>query len=121
MHIALMNLHQFSSQVAHELRTPLTVMRLKLEQAAEKIDPQLAEEIQTELLRLTLHVEQALLIARAEQGQISLNRVTFNLEPLLLEIVGDFRLLANDEGRRSPSLRRLQPFLPPQLHASDSA
>jgi signal transduction histidine kinase len=99
MHIALMNLHQFSSQVAHELRTPLTVMRLKLEQAAEKIDPQLAEEIQAELLRLTLHVEQALLIARAEQGQISLNRVTFDLEPLLLEIIGDFRLLANDEGR----------------------
>ena len=99
MHIALMNLHQFSSQVAHELRMPLTVMRLKLEQAAEKIDPQLAEEIQAELLRLTLHVEQALLIAQAEQGQISLNRVTFDLEPLLLEIVGDFRLLANDEGR----------------------
>jgi len=99
MHITLMNLHQFSAQVAHELRTPLTVMRLKLEQAAEKIDPQLAEEIQTELLRLTLHVEQALLIARAEQGQISLNRVAFDLEPLLLEIIGDFRLLANDEAR----------------------
>jgi signal transduction histidine kinase len=99
MNIALMNLHQFSSQVAHELRTPLTVMRLKLEQAAEKIDPQLAEEIQAELLRLTLHVEQALLIARAEQGQISLNQVTFDLEPLLLEITSDFRLLASDEGR----------------------
>ncbi|HEY7163312.1 MAG TPA: histidine kinase dimerization/phospho-acceptor domain-containing protein [Candidatus Binatia bacterium] len=99
MHIALMNLQQFSSQVAHELRMPLTVMRLKLEQAAEKIDPQLAEEIQSELLRLTLHVEQALLIARAEQGQISLNRVTFDIEPLLLEIVDDFRLLADDEGR----------------------
>ena len=99
MHIALMNLHQFSSQVAHELRTPLTVMRLKLEQAAEKIDPQLAEEIQAELLRLTLHVEQALLIARAEQGQISLNLVMFDLEPLLLDVISDFRLLASDEGR----------------------
>jgi signal transduction histidine kinase len=99
MHIALLNLHQFSTQVAHELRTPLTVMRLKVEQAAEKIDPRLAEEIQTELLRLTLHVEQALLIARAEQGQIALNHVTFDLEPLLLEIIDDFRLLANDEGR----------------------
>ena len=99
MHITLMNLHQFSAQVAHELRTPLTVMRLKLEQAAEKIDPQLAEEIQAELLRLTLHVEQALLIARAEQGQITLNRTMFDLEPLLLDVIGDFRLLANDEGR----------------------
>ena len=100
MSIALMNLHQFSSQVAHELRTPLTVMRLKLEQAAEKIDPQLAEEIQAEMLRLTLHVEQALLIARAEQGQITLNRATFDLEPLFLDIISDFRLLAHDEGRQ---------------------
>ena len=99
MHIALMNLHQFSTQVAHELRTPLTVMRLKVEQAAEKIDPRLAEEIQAELLRLTLHVEQALLIARAEQGQIALSQVSFDLEPLLLEVIDDFRLLANDEGR----------------------
>ena len=99
MHIALMNLHQFSTQVAHELRTPLTIMRLKIEQAAEKIDPQLAEEIQAEVLRLTLHVEQALLIARAEQGQISLSPVTFDLESLLLDTVEDFRLLANDEGR----------------------
>ena len=39
MHITLMNLHQFSAQVAHELRTPLTVMRLKLEQAAERSIP----------------------------------------------------------------------------------
>jgi signal transduction histidine kinase len=99
MHIALMNLHQFSTQVAHELRTPLTVMRLKVEQAAERIDPRLAEEIQAELLRLTLHVEQALLIARAEQGQIALSQASFDLEPLLLEIIDDFRLLANDEGR----------------------
>jgi len=99
MHIALMNLQQFSTQVAHELRTPLTVMRLKLEQAAEKIDSQLAEEIQAELLRLTLHVEQALLIARAEQGQIAVSHATFDLEPLLLEIVDDFRLLASDEAR----------------------
>ena len=41
------------------------------------------------------------MIARAEQGQISLNRVTFDIEPLLLEIVDDFRLLADDEGRDS--------------------
>ena len=48
---------------------------------------------------MTLHVEQALLIARAEQGQISLNRVTFDSRTPFLEIIGDFRLLANDEGR----------------------
>jgi signal transduction histidine kinase len=59
-------LQSYSAQVAHELRAPLTIIRLKIEEAADKIEPALAEEIQTELLRLTMHVEQALLIARAE-------------------------------------------------------
>jgi len=99
MNVAFLNLQQFSAQVAHEIRTPLTVMRLKLEHAAERIEPQLAEEIQAELLRLTLHVEQALLIARAEQGQVQLARRRFDLEPMLQEVAGDFRLLAQEDSR----------------------
>ena len=97
--VALMSLQQFAAQVSHELRTPLTVMRLKLEKAAEKIEPQLAEEIQAELMRLSLHVERALLIARAERGQIPLDKAQFDLEPLLLDVVSDFRLLAHEESR----------------------
>jgi len=42
-------LQSYSAQVAHELRAPLTVIRLKIEEAADKIEPSLAEEIQTEL------------------------------------------------------------------------
>jgi signal transduction histidine kinase len=89
-----------SAQVAHELRAPLTIIRLKIEEAADKIEPALAEEIQTELLRLTMHVEQALLIARAEQGHLRPNPVRFNLAELLEDIVQDFRLLARDQGRQ---------------------
>jgi signal transduction histidine kinase len=93
-------LQNHSAQVAHELRAPLTIIRLKIEEAADKIEPSLAEEIQTELLRLTMHVEQALLIARAEQGHLRPNRIRFDLGELLEDVAQDFRLLAKDQGRQ---------------------
>ena len=99
VHIALVDLNQYSAQVAHELRTPLTVIRLKIEQAAEKIDSQLAEELETELTRLTLQVERALLLARAEQGRLPLHRSLFDLQGALADIAEGFRLLAAEEGR----------------------
>jgi signal transduction histidine kinase len=93
-------LQSYSAQVAHELRAPLTIIRLKIEEAADKIEPALAEEIQTELLRLTMHVEQALLIARAEQGHLRPNVTRFDLAELLEDVVQDYRLLARDQGRQ---------------------
>jgi two-component system heavy metal sensor histidine kinase CusS len=93
-------LQSYSAQVAHELRAPLTIICLKIEEAANKIDPALAEEIQTELLRLTMHVELALLVARAEQGHLRPNRVRFDLAALLEDVAQDFRLLARDQGRQ---------------------
>jgi len=93
-------LQSHSAQVAHELRAPLTIIRLKIEEAADKIEPSLAEEIQTELLRLTMHVEQALLIARAEQGHLRPNPIRFDLAELLEDVAQDFRLLARDQGRQ---------------------
>jgi signal transduction histidine kinase len=93
-------LQSYSAQVAHELRAPLTIIRLKIEEAADKIEPALAEEIQTELLRLTMHVEQALLIARAEQGHLRPNPTRFDLAELLEDVAQDYRLLARDQGRQ---------------------
>lgn len=98
--LTLRQLQSYSAQVAHELRAPLTIIRLKIEEAADKIEPTLAEEIQTELLRLTMHVEQALLIARAEQGHLKPDRIRFDLSELLNEVVEDFRLLARDQQRQ---------------------
>jgi signal transduction histidine kinase len=47
-----------------------------------------------------MHLEQALLIARAEQGHLRLNRVRFDLAALLEDVVQDFRLLARDQDRQ---------------------
>lgn len=98
--LSFLQLRNYSAQVAHELRAPLTIIRLKIEEAADKIDPALAEEIQSELLRLTLHVEQSLFIARAEQGHLKPNRTRFDLAALLEDVAQDFRLLARDQGRQ---------------------
>jgi signal transduction histidine kinase len=97
--LTIIHLRQYAAQVAHELRAPLTIIRFKIEEAADKVDPDLAEEIQTELMRLNLHVEQALLVARAEQGHVALHRERFNLDRLLSDILEDFRLLGQEQRR----------------------
>lgn len=96
---SLKSLRGYATQVAHELRTPLTVLRLKIEQAAGAVEPQLAEDLQGELLRLTMLVEQALLAARAEQGAVRPEKKVVDLRALLEEAAEDFRLVGAEQGR----------------------
>ena len=90
---------EYAAKVAHELRTPLTILRHKIEHSRGRIEPELAEELQEELHRLTHVVEQSLLIARAEQGRLNWNLQRFDLSAMLIELVKDFHLLANADGR----------------------
>jgi signal transduction histidine kinase len=89
----------YAAKVAHELRTPLAIIRLKVEQADGRIAPELAEELEGELHRLTHVVDQSLLIARAEQGRLTAMRSVFNLTKAVEEVVGDFQLLAHEQSR----------------------
>ena len=93
-------MNNYAAKVAHELRTPLAIMRLKVEQAGERIAPELADELESELHRLTYVVEQSLLIARAERGRVISMRSVFNFSTMVAEVVEDFQLLAADQGRR---------------------
>lgn len=93
-------LTEFSAQVAHELRTPLTLIRLQLEEAADRLEPGLAESLQDELRRLSDYVDQCLLLATAEQGRVSLEIRPVPLRGLVLEMLEVYELLARAENRR---------------------
>lgn len=90
---------EYAAKVAHELRTPLAIMRLKVEQADSKIEPELSEDLQEELHRLTHVVDQSLLIAKAEQGRLVWQREEFDLSAMVAEVAKDFELLATESGR----------------------
>ena len=93
-------MNNYAAKVAHELRTPLSIMRLKVEQAGERIAPELAEELENEMHRLTHVVDQSLLIARAEQGRLLPMRSVFDFSAAVAEVVGDFQLLAAEQNRK---------------------
>jgi len=97
---AFNHLGEYTTQVAHELRTPLQLMRLRIEANAAGMKPELAEELQEELARLTSYVETALTIARAEQGRLELQTEALTLKEFLTDTMELFSRLADAEGRR---------------------
>ena len=93
-------MNDYAAKVAHELRTPLTILRLKVEQSGGRLAPELADELEAELHRLTHVVEQSLLIARADRGRVMTMRSVFNFSRTIAEVVEDFQLLAAEQNRR---------------------
>jgi signal transduction histidine kinase len=90
---------EYSARVAHELRTHLTILRLKVERSDHGIAPDLAEEFQDELSRLTNVTERLLLIAKAEQRRVVFSNQQFELSAFVTDLVEDFRLLAQESQR----------------------
>ena len=97
---SFLEMSEYAAKVAHELRTPITILRHKVEQAQGKIDPDMAEDLQEELLRLNHVVEQSLLIAKAGQGRLAWRAEPVDLSSLVGELVKDFELLATAQERR---------------------
>lgn len=98
---------EYAARVAHELRTHLAVLRLKVERSDNRIAPELAEELQDELSRLTHVTDQLLLIAQAEQRRVVFNHRDIDLSAYLSDLVQDFGLIARE------SHRELQLDVPP--------
>jgi signal transduction histidine kinase len=96
---AYTDMSEYAAKVAHELRTPLAILRLKVEQAGDRIPPELAEQVQAELHQLSHIVDQSLLIAKAEQGRVQLQVRAFDLAQLVADVVEDFALLAQENDR----------------------
>ncbi len=97
---SFLEMGEYAAKVAHELRTPITILRHKVEQAQGRIDPEMAEDFQEELLRLNHVVEQSLLMAKAGQGRLVWRLEAVELSAMVTELVRDFDLLATSQQRR---------------------
>ena len=99
---AVADMKQFSTALAHELRTPLTILRGEAELALtgvrspEEYRRDLASQIE-ELDRLTRLINQLLMLARAESGEIKLAAAPVNLSELALSTVGDLDAVAQSK------------------------
>ena len=87
-------LSEFSARVAHELRTPLTLLRLRIEENADKLPPDMSEDLQEEIRRLSRLVERSLVTARAEGGVLELGTTRLCICEMLEGMREDYSALA---------------------------
>ena len=96
---AVGEMRQFSTALAHELRTPLAALRGDIELAmrdahgSEPTTRQLAGQLE-EIDRLKRLIDQILMLARAEDGEIALARTRVNLDELAAAVVDQIELVA---------------------------
>jgi two-component system OmpR family sensor kinase len=88
---------QFISTITHELRTPLTVLKgnIGLIRLMKKADAESLISMEKEIDRLIRLVNELLLIAQAEEGNIELKMVSFNFKDLFEEIYSQLLVLDN--------------------------
>jgi len=96
-------MRQFSAAVAHELRTPLAILRGEAEVAlgtplsADAARERLASQID-EYDRLTRLINQILMLARAEAGELSISRSNIDLSALAEHVREQVDPLAEAKG-----------------------
>ena len=86
------------ADVGHELRTPLTVIKgnIDLMRRMNCTDEESMEGIESEVDRLTRLVGDLLLLAQAESGKLPLDNQPVELDTLLLEVLGQMKVLAGN-------------------------
>jgi two-component system, OmpR family, sensor kinase len=92
---------RFLADVGHELRTPLTVIKgnTSLMRILGSMDEESLGSIESEVDRLTRLVGDLLLLAQAESGKIPLAHQVVELDTLVLEVMNQMRVLAQDRIR----------------------
>lgn len=97
------DMRQFSAAVAHEMRTPLAILRGEAELAlatpatADQARERLTSQID-EYDRLTRLINQILTLARAEAGEIVINKSAIDLSALALDMREQVEPLAEANG-----------------------
>jgi heavy metal sensor kinase len=102
---AIGEMKQFTASIAHELRTPLTVLRGEAELALmqSRNDEEYRQVLSSQLEefdKLIRMINQTLVLARAESGEIRLTWTVLNLGTLIDELAGDLQTLARAKGIR---------------------
>jgi two-component system sensor histidine kinase QseC len=87
---------RFLADAAHELRTPLTVIKLQVEQALIQPDARemILQRLSESVERNQQVVEQMLLLARLEAGQMSVHTTTVIFSALIREAIAQLMPLA---------------------------
>ncbi len=101
---ALARERAFVADAGHELRTPLAILKLELEFAlsSENTREELEERLRSvaeEVDRLNRLAQDLLVIARAEQGRLPLEKRWIELGPLLDTLAGRFATAASKSSR----------------------
>jgi two-component system, OmpR family, sensor kinase len=95
---------QFTSDASHEMRTPLAVMRgdieiaLRRERSADEYKRVLTSNLE-EIVRLSRLVEDLLMLARADYGQLELRHEPVDLNRLCQQMVEYISPLAQQKGQ----------------------
>lgn len=106
---------RFSADAAHELTTPLTILQGELEQALTAAETGSEHQnfihgLLEEILRLKAITQKLMLLARADAGQLVLERKPFDLSDALVE-------LADDAAAMQPAVV-VEPAIAPRIRVS---
>ncbi|HAK59150.1 MAG TPA: hypothetical protein DCO77_02040 [Nitrospiraceae bacterium] len=85
---------RFVQDLAHELRSPLTVIRTTVETLGDELPTGAAPRLVRQVERITRLTKELYELASIETGEMELHPELQELRPLLREIAGDFRDVA---------------------------
>jgi len=102
---SFVQMRQFTINASHQLRTPITAIRGQLEVAlfAARNQDDYREAITTALQdveRMGQIVNSLLSLSRAESGQVTLEKSTVDLAPIVEDVANRFHLAAEEKGVR---------------------
>jgi signal transduction histidine kinase len=102
LHESFAQMRQLSAEASHELRTPLTVMRGEIELALRTTQApgeyrNVLESSLEEILRMTSIIDNLLLLAKAEQGNLDVHFSEVDLKELVDELFEDSEVLAEQK------------------------